>query len=149
MIDCRPIFRHNGEEVGSPTAPVHARYTFSISFRLVPAESGVSVDDPTFETTIAIEAARPGEPDWLFFRDLLWRGEVNDEAYAREVLGRKLGVPVESVTFRSLELDPDYREALESEIAERLDLFNADGVSEVLTKYLGSSLEVREEVGAG
>ena len=135
--------------IGYPTASVDAQYTFSISYRLVPAEPGVSVEDPTFETRVAVEAARPGEPGWLFFRDLPWRGDVNDQGYARDVLGRKLGVPVESVTFRSLELDPDYREALETEIATSLDLFKADSVSEVLSKYLGSSLEVRENADGG
>ena len=121
---------------------MHARYAFHVRFRLVPDAPDATVEDPTFETRVTLEAPEPGRPGWLFFRDTLWRGEVNDRRHARELFERKLGVPVESVAFRALHLDEAYREAIEAEIAANLELFKADDVPEVLTKYLGSSIQV-------
>ena len=46
------------------------------------------------------------------------------------------------VSFRELQTDEPYLDDLKSEIAADLDLFNAADVSEVLTKYLGSSIRV-------
>ncbi|ELZ19539.1 hypothetical protein C477_07713, partial [Haloterrigena salina JCM 13891] len=52
--------------------------------------------------------------------------------------------PVESVLFRELQVDEEYFAALKDAIADDLDLFNADNVSEVLSKYLGSSIRVTD-----
>ena len=118
-----------------------AAYVFRVRFRPDPSE-GVCLDPAAFETVARWPAALPGEAGWLFFRDSLWRGDVNDERYARERFEEVLGVPVESVTFSELAADEAYFEALKSEIREELDAFNADGVPEVLNKYLGSSIRV-------
>jgi hypothetical protein len=88
------------------------------------------------------QADPPGEEGWLFFRDNLWRGEVNAPDHLRGLTEDALGVPIESVTFRELRTDEAYLSALEGEISEHLDLFRADDVPEVLNKYLGSSVHV-------
>lgn len=49
-----------------------------------------------------------------------------------------------SVEFRELRTDPAYRDALEREIDANLDPFRADDVAEVLNKYIGSAIHVRE-----
>ena len=119
-----------------------ARYVFAVRFRLDPAVGGVSVDPDEFETRLAREADPPGEAGWLFFRDNLWRGEINDEAHFRELTEDALGVTVLSVEYRAFETDAAYLTALKDEIRSDLAQFNADSVSAVLNKYLGSSLEV-------
>ena len=119
-----------------------ARYAFRVRFRLEPDTPDVTVEEPVFETRVTLEAATPGEEGWRFFRECCWRGEVNDQEYARELFAEKLGVAVDSVSFSALEMDTAYREALEAAIADDLESFRADDGPEVLTKYLGSSLEV-------
>jgi endonuclease/exonuclease/phosphatase family metal-dependent hydrolase len=53
-----------------------------------------------------------------------------------------LDVQVSEVSFRELQTDEAYLEELKATIAEDLGLFNADTVTEVLSKYLGSSIRV-------
>lgn len=78
----------------------------------------------------------------MFFRDNLWRGELGDERHFRELTEEVLGVTVLSVDFRALRTDDEYLAALKAAIDDDLETFKADSVSEVLTKYLGSSIEV-------
>ena len=126
-----------------------AAYVFRVRFRLTPTE-GVRVSPDRFETTMEREAADPGESGWLFFRDNLWRGEVNDREYQREEAERALGVPVDSVEFSELRTDPEYLDALDEAIAGELEsgattFGNAGSVERVKTNYLGSSIHVRPE----
>ncbi|SNZ05995.1 hypothetical protein SAMN06269185_1003 [Natronoarchaeum philippinense] len=118
-----------------------ASYVFSVRFRLSP-DAAVSVEPETFETTLYRPADPPGEDGWLFFRDNLWRGEVNDQRHARRLAEDALGVDVEAVEFRRFETDREHYDALKAAIADDLATFNADSVSEVLNKYFGSSVEV-------
>ncbi|WP_135806672.1 LWR-salt protein [Halorussus marinus] len=120
-----------------------ARYVFAVRFRLDPAAEGVSVDPGEFETRLARAADPPGEEGWLFFRDNLWRGEVNDDEHFRRLTEEALGVDVRSVEYRAFETDEEYFEALKDAIRTELATFNADSVPAVLTKYLGSSVELR------
>ncbi|WP_101294576.1 LWR-salt protein [Halegenticoccus soli] len=120
---------------------MNAAYVFRVRFRLAPAE-GVRVDPREFETVLRLPAAEPGEDGWLFFRDSLWRGNANDERHLRDRFEEALGVPVAGATFRELETDEAYLDALKSEIGRDLSRFNADDVAEVLHKYLGSSIRV-------
>lgn len=119
-----------------------ASYVFRVQFRLEPKPSGVSVDPATFETVLSRDADPPGTEGWLFFRDNLWRGELADERHFRDLTEEALGVPVTSVSFRELRTDEAYLAALKEAIAADLDAFNADAVTEVLSKYLGSSIRV-------
>jgi hypothetical protein len=128
---------------GAVAVPGDAAYVFRVSFRLEPAE-GVSVTPETFETTLERRADPPGEEGWLFFRDNCWRGEANDEAHLCDLASEALGVEVVSVSFRELRTDAAYLSALREAIAADLSQFNADGIDEVLHKYLGSSIHVRE-----
>lgn len=121
---------------------MEARYVFAVRFRLEPAVGGVSVEPDEFDTRLYREADPPGEDGWLFFRDNLWRGEINDERHFRELTEEALGATVLSVEYRALETDEEYLAALKDEIRADLGTFRADSVSEVLNKYLGSSLEV-------
>ncbi|WP_323190610.1 LWR-salt protein [Halostella sp. PRR32] len=121
-----------------------AEYVFRVRVRIDPAGEHVRVDPATFETTLYRRADPPGDEGWLFFRDNLWRGEVNDEKHHRAMAEEALDVPVDSVAFSALRTDEAYFDGLKAEIAESLDLFNADSVSEVISKYLGSSVEVQE-----
>ena len=126
-----------------------AAYVFRVRFRLDP-ELGVRVSPEAFETTMERDAAAPGEPGWLFFRDTLWRGAVNDHDHRRELAEEALGVPVDTVEFRELRCDRAYLEALDDAIAAELDsgretFGNADSVERVKTNYLGSSIHVRPE----
>lgn len=120
-----------------------AAYVFAVRFRLDPT-GGVRVDPQVFETRLRRPADPPGDPGWLFFRDTLWRGDLGDPDRFRAVAEDVLGVPVESVEYRALETDREYYEALQAEIAADLAPFKADSTSEVLNKYFGSSVEVRE-----
>ncbi|TYT60313.1 LWR-salt protein [Natrialba swarupiae] len=120
------------------------RYVFKARVRLEAPQDGISLEPDTAETTVTLvhEAAQPGTEGWLFFRDTLWRGEVGDDAYARELVEEWLEVPVEEVSFRELQADEAYVAALKDAIADDLEAFNAETVSEVLSKYLGSSIRV-------
>ncbi|MFC7079549.1 LWR-salt protein [Halorussus caseinilyticus] len=121
-----------------------ARYVFAVRFRLEPATEGVSVAPDEFETRLSRGADPPGEDGWLFFRDNLWRGEINDERHFRRLTEQALGATVVSVEYRALETDEEYLAALRDEIRDDLGTFRADSVSEVLNKYLGSSIEVQK-----
>jgi len=119
-----------------------ARYVFHVRFRLDTAEE-LSVEPDEFETRLYRDAAAPGDPEWLFFRDTLWRGELEDRKHFRERTEDALGVPVLSVEYRGFETDDEYWSALTDEIERDLDAFNADDVSEVVNKYFGSSVEMQ------
>jgi len=121
-----------------------AEYVFRVRVRLDPADEGVRVDPATFETTLYRRAEPPGEDGWLFFRDNLWRGEVNDEGHLRDLAEDSLGVSIDSVSFGALRTDEEYLDAVKAEIGDSLAPFNADTVPEVVSKYLGSSVEVRD-----
>lgn len=124
--------------------PASARYVFAVRFRLDPDGGDLRVEPATFETTMYREADQPGEPGWRFFRDNLWRGELNHPDHFRELTGERLGVPVDSASFRELRATEPYYERLQEAIADDLDAFNATGVEAVLNKYLGSSIHVVE-----
>jgi hypothetical protein len=115
-----------------------AAYVFRATFRLDPSE--VTVDPARFETVVTRPAPEPGTDGWLFFRDELWRGEVNDEGHLRSLAEGWLGVPVESVTFSELRLDGDSLDALRDEIAAS-DEFE-DSPQAVLHAHLGSSIRL-------
>ena len=119
-------------------------YVFRVRFR-VDASDAVTVAPGSFETTLRYRAPDPGTDGWLFFRDNLWRGEVNDREHARRLVEDELGVPVETVDFRSLRADRAYVDALRDAIAGDLGAFNADDVDEVVSKYLGSSIDVVDD----
>ena len=99
-------------------------------------------DPDTFETVLSRAADLPGEDGWLFFRDTCWRGELGDAVHGRRIAEDALGVPVESVSFSELRTSEAYLDDLKAAIADDLGAFNADTVSEVLKKYLGSSIHV-------
>jgi hypothetical protein len=117
---------------------VTAAYVFRVTVRLDP--SGVTVDPERFETVVRKPAAEPGTDGWLFFRDALWRGEVNDETHLRSLAEDWLSVPVERVTFSELQADEAYLDALRAEI-EASTAFD-DGPDAVLHAHLGSSIRV-------
>ena len=121
-----------------------ARYVFRMRFRLEPRSGGLSLDPSTFETTLSREADEPGTEGWLFFRDSLWRGKLSDPDHFARLLEEDLDVAVEEVTFRSFHTDDASLAALKDEIAANLEAFNADDVTEVVSKYFGSSLLVGE-----
>lgn len=123
---------------------MHGEYVFRVRFRLDPTGE-VSVRPATFETTLRRQAAVPGAAGWRFFRDNCWRGEVADHEHACRLAEDVLGVPVESVDFRSLRADPEYHDALRAAIADDLESFNAETVDEAITKYLGSSIDVVDD----
>jgi hypothetical protein len=122
-----------------------AHYVFRVRFRVEPTDPDVSLAPDTFETVLRKRAATPGEDDWLFFRDNLWHGEVNDERHLRETASETLGVEVDAVSFSELVCEEAYLLAFREAIAEHLDLFRADDATDVLSKYLGSSLRVESE----
>ena len=121
-----------------------AAYVFRVRVRFE-TPPGVSVSPQTVETTVEVDADPPGEGEWLFFRDTLWRGEVGDERHARELAESWLSVPVEAVRFSELRLDPAYREALEAAIEASPDEFDGDSARDVLHRHLGSSIRVVED----
>lgn len=126
-----------------------ARYAFRVRVRIEPAREYVSLEPGSAETTITLfrEAPEPGTDGWRFFRNTLWRGDVSDREYARRLAAEWLGVPertVDDVDFRELQTDEAYFDALKTEIAADLEAFKADTVSEVLSKYLGSSIRVTD-----
>jgi hypothetical protein len=120
---------------------VNAAYVFRVTFELAPDRASVSPD--RFETVVEVPAPEPGTEGWLLFRDRLWRGAVGDDSSIRAFLGDRLGVTVLEAAFRELRTDQAYLDALETAIAADLSRFEADGVDEVLHKYLGSSVHVR------
>lgn len=120
---------------------MRAAYVFGVRFRLAPTTG--YVEPAEFETVYRKPAAAPGEEGWLFFRDTLWRGEAGDDAHVRRLAEEWLGVPVVSAEFKQLETDEAYLDALKAEMAETLDAFNAESVTEALHKYLGSSIQVQ------
>lgn len=147
----RWVRSHGGQRVrsdggsgaaGSTTDVGTARYVFRVRFRVEPGPPEVTVEPASFETVLSREADRPGSEGWLFFRDNLWRGDLADEAHFRELAEAALDVPVTDVSFSELQTDERYLEDLKSAIADDLGLFNADDVSAVLSKYLGSSIRV-------
>jgi hypothetical protein len=134
----------NGREDETDAVSGDAEYVLGCSFRLDPAPDDLRADPAAFETKLYRRADPPGEDGWLFFRDNCWRGELNDPEYLRELTEEALGVTVTAVDFRELRTDEGYLEALKAEIGANLELFNADSVPEVLSKYLGSSIRVVE-----
>jgi len=124
------------------TTDAPANYVFRVTVRLDP-EPGFRAEPNRFETVLSRTADPPGEDGWLFFRDTLWRGELGDDAHGQRLAEDALGVPVESVSFSELQTSEAYLDDLKAAIADDLDLFDADTVSEVLKKYLGSSIHVR------
>ena len=121
-----------------------ARYRFAVTIRVEPQVDGVSVSPAEFETALYYRAAVPEDPGWRFFRDNLWRGQLNAPEDFRERTADALAVPVTQVEFRVLETDEEYLDALRAAIASNLSDFKAATVDEVLTKYLGSKLRVYE-----
>lgn len=121
---------------------VSGEYVFRVQFRITPSDPSVSLSQGTFETMMSKRAAVPGDDGWLFFRDNLWRGEVNNEAHLRELATAALGVSVGSVSFAELRCTDAYFDALKAEIRADLTPFRADDASEVINKYLGSSIRV-------
>ncbi|ELZ57148.1 MULTISPECIES: LWR-salt protein [Halorubrum] len=125
-----------------------AAYVFRVEVRFDPPEA--AVDPDRFETTMEIPASEPGTDGWLFFRDRLWRGEIGDKPSFRQLADARLGladapgVEVVAADFRELRTDEASLDALKEAIATDLARFNADSVDEVLHKYLGSSVHVRE-----
>ncbi|WP_440763603.1 LWR-salt protein [Natronorubrum sp. DTA7] len=127
---------------------MEARYVFRAELCLEPDQPSVRLEPSTAETTVTVfhEAPEPGREGWLFFRDTLWRGELSDAAYGRQLVEEWLDEPVESVSFRELQVDQEYFAAMKDGIAADLESFNAETVSEVLSKYLGSSIRVTDKV---
>ncbi|QFU82671.1 LWR-salt protein [Natronorubrum aibiense] len=123
-----------------------ASYVFRAQVRLEADDPAVTLEPSTAETSVTLRyvAPEPGTEGWLFFRDTLWRGEISDPSYGRQLVEEWLGEPVESVSFSELQVDEAYFKALKAEIAADLEAFNADTVSEVLSKYLGSSIRVTD-----
>lgn len=121
-----------------------AEYVFKVQLYLSPSDPDIRLEPAGVETTLFKAAAPPGEDGWLFFRDNLWRGEVNDHDHMRQLAEETLGIEVRSVEFRELRTDDTYYDALQSEIANDLDVFKANDVGEVLKKYLGSRIHVRQ-----
>ncbi|WP_122089511.1 LWR-salt protein [Halalkalicoccus subterraneus] len=121
-----------------------SRYVFHVRFRPDP-DRGFRIEPATFETSLSKAAAPPGEEGWLFFRNNLWRGEVNAPGHMRSLAEGALGVPVEAVEYRRFETTEGEYAALKEAIAANLDRFNAETGSEVLNKYFGSSIEVEPD----
>lgn len=136
MVDANPD--PEAEEAGE------AEYVFAVQLYLSPSDPDVWLEPASVETTLHKRAPAPGEEGWLFFRDNLWRGEVNDHDHLRQLAEETLGVEVRSIEFRELRTDADYYEALREKIDVNLELFKADDTPEVVTKYLGSRVHVRE-----
>ncbi|ELY53128.1 LWR-salt protein [Natronolimnohabitans innermongolicus] len=126
---------------------MEGRYVFRAELRLEADEPSVSIEPSTADSTVTVrrDAPEPGTEGWLFFRDTLWRGELGDDEYGRRLAEEWLGEPVESVSFRELQVDEAYFAALKDAIADDLEAFNAESVDEVLSKYLGSSIRVTDE----
>ncbi|QLH84128.1 LWR-salt protein [Halosimplex pelagicum] len=133
-----------GEDTGEDSPA--AAYVFRVTVRLDPDDPGVWTEPDTFETTVYRAADSPGEPGWLYFRDNLWRGDCGDEAHMRAVAEDALGVAVDSVDFRELRTTQRYLDDLRAAVADDLGEFNASTVDAALSKYLGSSIHVTDEI---
>lgn len=133
-----------------------AHYVFAVTLGLDAPEGTVAPE--RIEVTYRRRAPPPGASGWLFFRDYCWRGEVNAPDAVRTLVAEDLGLRsaddggrtgrgavVEAVELRALETDDEYLDALRSAIGEDLDAFRADSTREALHKYLGSTIEVRED----
>lgn len=123
---------------------MRARYVFAVRFRLEP-QRAVTTDPSTFQTRMYRPADGPGEPGWRFFRDTLWRGDVADDEHVRRLTEEALEVPIISVEYRAFETDEEYLDRLREAIAADLPEFKDDTVESVLSKYFGSSIEVRPD----
>ncbi len=121
-----------------------AEYVFAVDIQLSPADPDVRLEPTSIETTLFKRADTPGTEGWLFFRDNLWRGDVNEPDHLRALAEETLDVPVRSIEFREFRTDEAYYEAFRTEIADNLELFNAENAADVVTKYLGSRIHVRE-----
>lgn len=119
---------------------MEASYVFRVRFRLDP--DGAEIEPAEFETVVRRPADPPGEEGWLFFRNTLWRGEAGDEGHVRKLASEWLDVTVTAASFRELETDKAYLEALRDAIDEHPEHFDGDAPREVLHKYLGSSIRV-------
>lgn len=124
-----------------------AEYIFRVRLHL-DLQADVRLDPQRFETTLFWPAASPRKEGWLFFRNHLWRGEVNDEPHLRNLAETALNVPVEAIEFREFRTNAAYLDTLKEAIAEKLDaqsspFGNATNVDEVLKNHLGSSIHVR------
>ncbi|MXV64467.1 LWR-salt protein [Natronorubrum sp. JWXQ-INN-674] len=126
---------------------MEAQYVFTADVRLEPDQPSVRLEPSSAEATVTVfrEAPEPGSEGWLFFRDTLWRGELGDPEYGCQLAAEWLGEPVESASFRELQVDQEYFAAFKDAIADDLEAFNAENVSEVLSKYLGSSIRVTDK----
>ena len=124
--------------------PGDAAYVFSVRVELSPDDPALRLDPATVEMTLFKKAPDPGATGWLFFRDNLWRGEVNDPDHLRGSAEEALDLDVRSIEFRKLRTDEAYLAALQDAIADNLELFEADDTAEVVKKYLGSRVHVRE-----
>lgn len=121
-----------------------AAYVFKVQLYLAPEAPDVWLDPAITETMMHKEAPNPGEEGWMFFRDNLWRGEINNYEHTRRLAEEALGMEVRSIEFRELRASEEYYEELQAEIGEHLDAFKADDAAEVVKKYLGSRVHVRE-----
>ncbi len=125
-----------------------AEYLFRVRFRLEP-QSSARIDPETFETLLSWPAAQPDTEGWLFFRDHLWRGEVNDQAPLCDLAEDSLGpVAVEHVAFLELRTSEAYLDSLKDGIGEALERHpspfgNATSAEEVVKNHLGSAIHVR------
>lgn len=123
---------------------MEAAYLFRVTFQLDPDSDRARIDPERFETTLEVPAPPPGEPGWLLFRNRLWRGQVGDEPSMCEFASDRLGVDVVAIEFAELRTDEAYLDALKEAVADDPGAFNAESVDEVLHKYLGSSIHVRD-----
>ena len=131
---------------GHADAPTgDAEYVFTARIRLSPDDPDVWLEPAVIETTLFKRAPPPGQEGWLFFRDNLWRGEINDETHARSLAEEWLGTEVDGITFRELRTDETYFASLKNTIEVNEALFRDDDVTDVLKKYLGSSIHVRKK----
>lgn len=121
---------------------MNARYTFAVTIHLDP--DTVEIDPDVFDTTLTRRAPPPGDDGWLFFRDNLWRGDVTDKPHLRSETETALGVTVLDIEFTAFVTDEAYWTAFRDAIADDLGQFRADTVDDVVTKYLGSSVERRD-----
>ncbi|WP_332899861.1 LWR-salt protein [Haladaptatus sp. CMSO5] len=120
----------------------HARYVFEIRVRPESARDDLTLSPAEMSVKLYKDAAQPGEDGWLFFRDYLWRGNLNDATAFTRDLEDAFSLRVVGVEFKGLQTSTAYLDALKDEIHGHLDLFNADSVDEVVSKYLGSSIQV-------
>ncbi|WP_396611749.1 LWR-salt protein [Haloferax sp. S1W] len=119
-------------------------YVFRVRYHLE-TPPHVRTEPASFETTVRVTPPPPGEEGWMLFRDVLWRGEVNDPTYARKLASSWVGVPVEACSFAELRTDEASLDELRAVVGENLDEFNADSVRDALHKYFGSAIHVESD----